>query len=265
MKLPVYQVDAFTSQLFAGNPAAVVPLPHWLPDRLLQQIAAENNLSETAFCVAEGDRYGLRWFTPVTEVRLCGHATLATAWVLFNRLGYRGQCLRFSTLSGELRVTRLTDGQLELDLPAQPLSGQLAAEFHAPLAQALGAKPRQLLAGEDLLVVLDSEAEVRALAPDFAALLQIPARAIIVTARGQTVDFVSRFFAPRVGVNEDPVTGSAHTKLTPYWAQQLDKTRLRARQLSARTGELDCELRGDRVFLRGHGVLFLSGELELPA
>lgn len=264
MTIPLYQVDAFTRQLFAGNPAAVVPLPRWLPDGVMQRIAAEINLSETAFCVPEGDGYGLRWFTPVTEVKLCGHATLATAWVLFNRLGFQGDCLRFATLSGELRVSRLTDGRLELDFPSQPLHGQLAPEHHEPLARALGCTPQTLLAGEDLLVELASEAELRALTPDFAALLQLPARGIIVTARGQAVDFVSRFFAPRVGIDEDPVTGSAHTKLTPFWARKLGKSLLQARQLSARTGELECELSGDRVLLRGHAVPFSAGQLSLP-
>ncbi|AFU99863.1 PhzF family phenazine biosynthesis protein [Simiduia agarivorans] len=265
MELAIYQVDAFTQRLFAGNPAAVVPLAAWLPDTTLQAIAAENNLSETAYVVPDGEAYQLRWFTPDCEVALCGHATLATAWVLYNRLDYTVAPLRFNTLSGELRVNRLDDGRLELDFPCQRLDPcSLSAAHQHQLANALGCQPLHIVNGEDVIVELATEAEVRALSPDFKALAAIPVRGVIVTAAGDSVDFVSRFFGPNVGVDEDPVTGSAHTKLTPYWADKTGRTHFTALQVSARGGELECELVDTRVFLRGHAVPFLTGTIQIP-
>lgn len=265
MELAIYQVDAFTQQLFAGNPAAVVPLNRWLPDATLQAIAAENNLSETAYFVPDDDAFQLRWFTPGCEVALCGHATLATAWVLFNQLGHSTATLRFNTQSGPLLVRQLADGRLELDFPNQRLDPCSLSEVHQQqLANALGCQPLHIVNGEDVIVELATEADVRALKPDFRALAAVPVRGVIVTAAGDRVDFVSRFFGPNVGVDEDPVTGSAHTKLTPYWADKTGRTRFQALQVSARGGELECELADTRVFLRGHAVPFLTGTVQIP-
>lgn len=259
MRLQLFQIDAFADHVFSGNPAAVCPLESWLPDATLQAIAEENNLSETAFFVTVGDRYELRWFTPVAEVDLCGHATLATAHVIYGRLASDEPVLRFQTRSGELRVTR--DGDLlTLDFPAQPPSRRAIPDR---LAEALGCAPAELLAADDFVVVLDSEAEVRALNPDFTALKAFDTRGIVVTAPGEQVDFVSRFFAPRYGIPEDPVTGSTHCELVPYWAERLEKTVMRARQLSRRGGELLCRLQGERVFLSGRAVTYLEGEIEI--
>lgn len=254
---PTYRVDAFvTERPFSGNPAAVVMLEHWLDDDTLQGLAAENNLSETAFVHrAPVEKVPLRWFTPVVEVDLCGHATLAAAHVLFHHLGEPSERVTFTTRSGDLAVSR--DGELlALDFPAR-----VAAPAKAPaeLARALGRPAREVRAATDLLVVLESEDEVRELAPDVAALGKLPQRAVIVTAPGREVDFVSRFFGPRVGVPEDPVTGSAHCTLIPYWAERLGKPSLRARQLSRRGGELRCELRGDRVHIAGRARTTLIG------
>jgi PhzF family phenazine biosynthesis protein len=260
----IYQVDAFTHQLFRGNPAAVCVLPQWLPTELMQTIAMENNLAETAFVVAEGDGFGIRWFTPTVEINLCGHATLASAFVLCTQLGYQGQDINFvSPRSGLLPVRRLGD-DYELNFPAnRPTS--LSAE-PAGLAEALGATGFTCLgSATDLLVVLPSEAEVAALKPDFKALGALPFRGVIATAAGSHgVDFVSRFFGPAVGVDEDPVTGSAHTVLVPYWADRLGKQRLQARQISARSGDLLCTLQGHRVLMQGSAVLYLKGEIFLP-
>ena len=266
MLLPLYQVDAFTDRLFAGNPAAVCPLPAWLPAETMQAIAAENNLAETAFFVprAEAGAYAIRWFTPAVEVELCGHATLAAAHVLHHHLGFRGETITFHSQSGPLRVSRHPSGRLTLDFPSRPPQPLAAAP--PGLLDGLGAAPTQLLAGPDLVALFDSEEAVRALQPDQAQLLRVPYRAVIVTAPGRgEVDFVSRFFGPRVGVPEDPVTGSAHTTLIPYWAARLGKTELLARQVSPRGGDLWCELRGDRVRISGHAVTYLRGEIEVPA
>ncbi len=259
MKIPLYQVDAFTDHLFAGNPAAVCPLGGWLPDELLQKIAAENNLSETAFFVPREDGYRIRWFTPRVEVDLCGHATLASAWVLFHSLAYHGDAIRFHSASGLLRVQR--EGPwLELDFPASPPRPCPAPDL---LARGLGREPLAVLRSDDCLALLTDEDEVRALTPDFALLARLDCRGIIVTAPGKATDFVSRFFAPGVGIPEDPVTGSAHCTLTPFWAERLGKDRLRARQLSSRGGELDCELRGNRVLIRGRATLYLEGTIHI--
>lgn len=261
MSLPFYWIDAFTDRAFAGNPAGVVPLEYWPEDALMQRIAFENGLAETAFFVRTGtDRFALRWFTPSAEVDLCGHATLATAFVVFTQLGSGGEVLTFDSRSGPLLVTRLADGRLELDFPARP-----AAPVPPPpaLLQGLGATPAYYAQSQANLAVFDTAAEVRALRPDFAALATLAQYGTIATAPGEDCDFVSRFFAPRVGVPEDPVTGSAHCVLVPYWAARLGRKRFHARQISARGGELWCELAGDRVRIAGHAVLYLRGEIQL--
>ena len=240
MKLPLYQLDAFTSRRFGGNPAAVVLLDRWLPDSTLAAIAAENNLAETAFVIARANLSPLRWFTPAVEVDLCGHATLAAADVLFRYCYPQFDRLAFSTKSGELVVTRAGD-LLTMDFPARP--GAPVAVSDA-LTAALGSRPREAYLARDLLAIFDTESEVRALRPDFARVAALDAFALTVSAPGDTVDFVSRFFAPGVGIDEDPVTGSAHCTLMPYWAARLGKNALRAQQVSARGGDLWCELRG---------------------
>ena len=259
MKLPLYQLDAFTSRRFGGNPAAVVPLDAWLPDATLQAIAAENNLAETAYVIARPDVSPLRWFTPTVEVDLCGHATLATAGVLFKYVYPEQDRLAFSTRSGELVVTR--DGDwLALDLPSRP--GKPVEDTDA-LAAALGARPREALLARDLLAIFDSEDEVRALRPDFERVAAIDAFAVIASAPGDSVDFVSRFFAPKQGIAEDPVTGSSHCTLTPYWAARQGRNRLTAKQVSERVGDLRCELKGNHVIIAGQVVEYLRGEIEI--
>jgi PhzF family phenazine biosynthesis protein len=257
MKIKLYQVDAFATHAFEGNPAAVCPLESWLDDRLLQAIAEENNLSETAFLVPEEKGYRLRWFTPASEVDLCGHATLATAHVLFEHLGHAGQAITFQTRSGALSVERQGD-LLEMDFPARPPTPCASLEL---LAGALGRKPLEVLCADDYLAVFDSEATVRAIAPDFVLLGQLDLRGVIITAPGTDADFVSRFFAPKYGISEDPVTGSAHCTLAPYWAGRLGKRHLSARQVSKRGGSLTCEIKGDRVVLSGRAVTFMEAEI----
>ena len=260
MRIPLHHIDAFTSRLFAGNPAAVCPLEDWPEDRLLQAIAAENNLSETAFFVRHGERYHLRWFTPTMEVDLCGHATLASAFVILNNLEPSKEAVAFDTASGELVVRR--DGNLlSMDFPARP---PVPCEMPAGLAEALGRRPAELLKSRDLMAVFDSELEVRSLRPNMDLLAQIDAFAVIVTAPAKEVDFVSRFFAPRGGIPEDPVTGSAHCTLVPYWSKRLNKPLLHAWQVSARGGELWCQDRGDRVTITGSAVSFMEGVIQLP-
>lgn len=257
MPLTQYQVDAFSPTIFSGNPAAVVPLTDWLPDTLLQAIAAENNLSETAFFAPEGDAWRLRWFTPVAEVDLCGHATLASAHVLFHHLGITAERIRFHTRSGELTVRR--DGDLlEMDFPARPSTPCTPPD---DLLRGLIHPPQEVLASDDYIAIYASEAEIRALRPDLAALARLDRRGVIVTAPGDTTDFVSRFFGPKLGIPEDPVTGSAHCELMPYWAQRLGRDRLRAVQCSARGGELDCTLVGERVRLAGQACTFMVGQI----
>ncbi|HEX7652568.1 MAG TPA: PhzF family phenazine biosynthesis protein [Verrucomicrobiae bacterium] len=259
MKYPCYIVDAFTGQLFRGNPAAVCPLTAWLPDNTLQAIAAENNLSETAFTVPRGTEFELRWFTPTVEMDLCGHATLAAAFVLIQEMGCPHAAIHFHTKSGRLTVSRQAD-LLVLDFPARPAQSCAVPEA---LIAGLGARPEQVYRARDYLAVFNSAAEVLALQPDFTRLHQLDCLGIIVTAPGTDCDFVSRFFAPRAGLNEDPVTGSAHCTLIPYWAARLQRPQLFARQLSLRGGELSCELAGDRVKLGGKAVLYLRGEIVL--
>ncbi len=265
MKLPLYQVDAFTDQLFGGNPAAVCPLDAWLPDALLQQIAAENNLAETAFCVKKADHYALRWFTPTVEVDLCGHATLAAAFVLYELEGYAAAELAFETRSGRLKVAR-QGAHLVMDFPADTLK---SAELSATVRSGLGnVTPVETFRGSsDYLVVVESEAELLSLQPDFRRMAEDRSvRAIVVTAPGNSpeADFVSRCFAPQSGIDEDPVTGSAHTTLVPYWAKRLGKKQLNARQRSTRGGTLYCTYRGDRVDIAGEAVLYLRGEITVP-
>jgi len=257
MPLEFHQVDAFSTQPFSGNPAMVYRLEQWLPDELMQKIAAEHNLAETAFVVREGERWRIRWFTPATEVPLCGHATLASAHVLFEVYGETAERLQFDSHSGPLTVTREA-GRLVLDFPRydpQPL-----AEL-PPVAQALGCPVVEVWQTNELFVVLESEQAVRECRPDMAAVAALPGLGVIVTARGVEHDFVSRYFAPGIGIPEDPVTGSTHCSLIPYWAQRLDQDALRARQCSARGGELFWRLEGDRVKIGGQATLVASGTL----
>ncbi|MEM9671292.1 MAG: PhzF family phenazine biosynthesis protein [Cyclobacteriaceae bacterium] len=260
MHLPIYQADAFTSKVFGGNPAAVCPLDEWLPDDLMQSIAEENNLSETAFFVKEGDHYALRWFTPVAEVDLCGHATLATAHIMYTELGHTAPELAFDTRSGMLKVKKLDQGY-SMNFPTDPLT---PVETPAEITDGLKLTPQETFRGKtDYLVVIDSQEQLETLQPDFRALAQGKVRGTIVTAPGNEVDFVSRCFYPQYGIDEDPVTGSAHTTLTPYWSERLDKKQLSAQQLSARKGELTCIDHGDRTELIGQAVTYLRGEINI--
>lgn len=261
----LYQVDAFTDHVFGGNPAAVMPLEVWLADELMQQIAEENNLSETAFFVPATDGehdYHLRWFTPLNEIDLCGHATLAAAFVIFTKLGFTGELVRFASRSGTLTVAR--EGEwLALDFPAWSYE---KVPQHTGLIRALGAVSREIYQSQDWLVVLENAAQVAALAPDFGELGILEGRGIIVTApgdAGSSIDFVSRAFFPKLGINEDPVTGSAHCVLTPYWVRRLGKSRLTAEQLSKRGGKLICELHGERVRILGQARLFMEASCFL--
>ncbi len=260
MKIPIYQVDAFTLGPFSGNPAAVCPLDTWLDDDTLQGIAAENNLSETAFIVASEAGYDLRWFTPTVEVDLCGHATLASAYVVLNHLQPDLDSVTFETVSGPLVVTRDGD-RLSMDFPARVPT---PAGISEALSDALGEPPSEVHLSRDVLAVYDDEAIVRRLSPDQAGLLSLDEGfGVIVSARGKSVDFVSRFFVPKAGIAEDPVTGSAHCTLVPFWAERLGKSKLVAHQVSSRGGELHCEDRGDRVIISGRCTLFLTGSIHL--
>lgn len=260
MNLNIYQVDAFHKELFRGNPAAVVPLEEWISDEMMQKIALENNLSETAFFVPEGDGYHLRWFTPVHEVNLCGHATLATSHVLFHHLGVDKDAISFKSRSGELIVSR--DGAFYMmDFPTDKLE---PVEIPAALSEGLGLMPNEVFRGrDDHLAIFDTQAQVDGLKPDFEKLKELPGRGVIASAPGEEFDFISRGFFPNSGVNEDPVTGSAHTTLTPYWAKTLNKNILTAEQRSTRRGVLQCELAGDRTILRGQAVTYLTGEINV--
>lgn len=257
MKIKQYQIDAFATRAFEGNPAAVCPLESWLDDGILQSIAEENNLSETAFFVPSKKGFELRWFTPVKEVDLCGHATLASAHVIFEILGYTKQAIAFETRSGDLFVER--NGKLlKMDFPARPPAPCKLSEI---LLKGLGQRPVGVLAADDYMAVFDSEATVRAITPDHALLSQLDLRGVIVTARGTDVDFASRFFAPKYGIPEDPVTGSAHCTLAPYWANKLGKNILSARQVSKRGGNIACEVNSGRVMLSGYAVTFMEAEI----
>lgn len=261
MKLPVYVVDAFTNKLFGGNPAAVCPLKEWLPDELMQKLGAENNLAETVFFVREGDHYRIRWFTPAVEVKLCGHATLASAHIMYTELGYTGDEILFDSLSGILKITRKAPGLYTLDFPLDTITPVAEA---GDLLKALGVETGEVYKTSfDYLVVLPSQKEVEAVSPDLKELAKIKSRGVIVTAKGDEADFVSRFFGPQSGIDEDPVTGSAHTSLVAYWSKQLNKTELKAIQVSKRRGYLDCELKGDRVLMSGNAVTYMRGEYEV--
>jgi len=262
MDLPYFQVDAFSSRLFSGNPAGVCLLETWLPDETLQAIAAENNQAETAFLIPKTDGYGLRWFTPAVEMDLCGHATLAAAHVLFRHMGLEGHQVLFETKSGELGVARHGE-LLSLDFPSRPAT---ACDVPSALVRGLGKFPAYTAkSSRDYLAVYETEEEVRALAPDFVELSRLDCLGVIATAPGMECDFVSRFFAPNAGVNEDPVTGSAHCTLTPYWAEQIGRSELTARQVSARGGELTCVLRHERVIMSGRAKTYLTGTIHLAA
>jgi PhzF family phenazine biosynthesis protein len=260
MRLRLYQVDAFSSHVFGGNPAAVVPLNAWLPDDVLQAIAQENNLSETAFVLREEVKgWQIRWFTPTQEVDLCGHATLASAYILFTRLSPGVERVQFASRSGPLVVMERGDW-LELDFPTWPPQPCALPEG---LVEALGATPRETLLSRDLVAVFDSEEQVRGLNPDMTKLGALEVFAVTATAPGTEADFVSRFFAPRAGIPEDPVTGSAHCSLVPYWAQRLGKTSLVAHQVSLRGGVLRCEHHGERVSISGQATLYLEGYITV--
>ena len=258
MNLTIYQVDAFTKEAFRGNPAAIVPLENWLDAELMQKIALENNLSETAFIVKNGDFYEIRWFTPTYEIDLCGHATLASAFVIFEILKAETELIKFhSHKSGALSVEKNGD-VLVLDFPSRPVS---KTEIPVGLIEAIGKEPKEIFKARDYFLVYENEQEISDIEPDFSRLLEVGGHGFIVTAKGDSADFVSRFFAPEVGVFEDPVTGSAHCNLIPFWAERLGKTELFAKQISARGGELFCELKGERVKIGGNAVLYLKGEI----
>jgi PhzF family phenazine biosynthesis protein len=261
MKRTLYQVDAFASEVFKGNPAAVCICDQWPDNKLMQQVANENNLSETAFAVPVQDWYEIRWFTPEMEVELCGHATLATAHVLFNHLDHPGELIRFDSVhSGTLNVKKRGE-MLTLDFPADSMEEMVVPEL---IVTALQTPPlKAFRCKTDFMFVYASQSEIEQMDPDFGLLAQVGGRGVMVTALGNDVDFVSRFFAPQTGINEDPVTGSAHTALTPYWSRMLGKKELTARQLSARGGELMCEEKGDRVHISGHAITYMIGEINL--
>jgi PhzF family phenazine biosynthesis protein len=260
MKIPIYQVDAFTDHIFGGNQAAVCPLKEWLSAEIMQKIAEENNLSETAFFVPKNDHFEIRWFTPKVEINLAGHPTLATAWVIFNELNYSKDKIKFiSHLSGELIIEK-KDDLITMNFPSNKAVPIPEPDF---LIEALGKKPIMTLKSRDLLVIYKNQSEIENIKPDFGLLEKIDTFGIIITAPGNNCDFVSRFFAPRAGINEDPVTGSAHTILIPYWAEKLNKTNLSAIQLSERIGYLQCEYHGNRVKISGKARLFMKGKIYI--
>jgi predicted PhzF superfamily epimerase YddE/YHI9 len=255
----MYHIDAFTDRVFGGNPAAVVLLDDWLPDSVLAAIAAENNLPETAFVIARGEVMPLRWLTPTVEVDLCGHATLAAAHVILNHVRPAAASVTFSTRSGNLMVTRDRD-MLSMDFPARP--GQ-PIEITGDLCSALGERPSEVYLARDLLAIYADESRIRKFQPDFRRIESLPAFALIISAPGDTADYVYRFFAPCQGIPEDPATGSANCTLVPYWTNRLGKPDLTANQLSARGGALRCSLRGERVLIAGRTVEYLQGEITI--
>lgn len=261
-KIKLYQIDAFTNNLFQGNPAAVCVLDEWLDDELMQKMGFENNLSETAFVVPKGDEYEIRWFTPTAEVDLCGHATLASAYVLFNYYDHPSDKIIFQSKSrGKLIVKKNEDETLTLDFPADTVS---KVELPEALNKAFNITPTECYKGAtDYLLIYSSQEDIESIEPNFNLMLNPGVRGVIISAPGNSTDFVSRFFAPQVGVNEDPVTGSAHTTLTPVWSNKLNKTKLSAKQLSQRGGELICEILGDRIKISGSAVKFLIGEIDI--
>jgi PhzF family phenazine biosynthesis protein len=260
MKLKVYIANAFSDKKFGGNPAAVVPLKEWLSDSLMQQIAAQNNLAETAYFVQQANDYSIRWFTPTVEVDLCGHATLASAHVLYRHLNYAGSQLVFHSKSGPLRVTR-KDDKITLNFPAN-MPEEISDD--GTIANSIGKKPKVVFKSRfDYMVVLDSQSDIESLNPDLSLVKKLPARGLIVTSKGNETDFVSRCFYPQSGIDEDPVTGSAHTVMVPYWAGEMGKNKLSAIQLSARRGYIDCELSNDRVLMSGHAHTYLEGDFYI--
>jgi PhzF family phenazine biosynthesis protein len=261
MTIPIYQADAFTNRLFGGNPAAICPLNEWLPDETMQKIAAENNLAETAFFVKSDNGYKLRWFTPEYEIDLCGHATLASAHIIFTELGFRGDAINFETVKAGVLTVKKDGDKYTMDFPSRP---PIPIEPPNGLAEALGEKePLAAYRSRDYFIVYESEDDILDISPDFFALSKLDTVGVIVTAPGKEADFVSRFFAPGAGIPEDPVTGSAHCNLIPYWANKLGKDKLHAYQLSARKGELWCENKGDRVLMSGNAVTYLKGEIYI--
>lgn len=261
MKLKIYHIDAFAEKLFSGNPAAVCPLDKWLSDDKMKNIAMENNLAETAFYVKDGDSYHIRWFTPgAVEVELCGHATLATSYVLFNFEGHKGDEIKFNSRSGLLKVKKNGDS-LTLDFPVDEYE---RVKTPAELSIALNLQPKECYKGKtDYMLVYETEQQVTQLKPNFTAMKMVEARGVICTAKGSNADFVSRFFAPQSGIDEDPVTGSAHTTLTPYWSGVLNKKELNAVQLSVRKGYLKCVDLGKRIEISGKAKIYLKGEIEI--
>lgn len=260
MKLAIYQIDVFAERAFEGNPAAVVPLEEWLPDETMQAIAAENNLAETAFFVRANGPMNIRWFTPKKEVKLCGHATLASAFVLFNYLGYESDEIVFESLSGRLSVSR-TNKLMTLDFPSQIPE---KCECPPDLVKGLGSIPIECHRNEDYIAVFGNERKLAAIQPDHGYLSRLDLRGVIATAPSSDKDFVARFFAPKFGNPEDPVTGSAFTQITPYWSERLGKKQLKARQISARGGNLLCQMKGDRVHISGYAVKYMKGTIEIP-
>lgn len=262
MKLKLYQIDAFTDHVFGGNPAAVCLLDDWLESSLMQNIAQENNLAETAFIVQNNSTFEIRWFTPEIEVDLCGHATLASAYVIFNYYGYNEKTIRFySNRSGELFVEKGVGGLMTLDFPTDEL---IAIQANTEVNKAIGLTPQRTFKGKtDYLLIYNSQEEIEEITPNIHLLDQLKCRGVIISAPGESVDFVSRFFSPQCGIPEDPVTGSAHTTMTPYWSKILNKTKMTAKQLSARGGDLSCEYLGERVKISGKAVPYLIGEIQI--
>lgn len=259
MELPIYHIDAFTSELFEGNPAAVCPLDKWLPDELMQLIASENNLSETAFFVPTENGFHIRWFTPTSEVDLCGHATLATAFVIFNILNYDQNIIEFESKSGLLKVIK-DDDNLILNFPAQPPT---PCDIPQEIINALNITPIECLKSEDFIAVLNDESDVQIVEPNFEELKKLGLRGVIITAQSDIYDFVARCFYPALGINEDPVTGSAYTQLAPYWATKLGQSLFSVKQLSARGGELICELYKNRVLISGKAIKYMEGKINI--
>ena len=259
MDLSIYQIDAFSSCVFEGNPAAVCPLDEWLPDETMQSIAEENNLSETAFFVPKDDGFHIRWFTPASEVDLCGHATLGSAYVLFNILGYKNEAIQFDSKSGILVVTK-QDDWLTLDFPKQP---PVYCETPKEIVEAFNKEPIECMMSEDIIAVFENEIDIESANPNFEQLKKLDSRGVIITAKSMRYDFVARFFAPKYGIPEDPVTGSAYTQLAPDWASKLGKQKFKAKQLSSRGGELYCEILGDRVLISGKATKYMEGKITI--
>ncbi len=259
MEISLYQIDAFASKLFEGNPAAVCPLDEWLPDEIMQSMAQENNLSETAFFVPKDNGFHIRWFTPTSEVDLCGHATLASAYVLFNLLGYEKDKIEFDSRSGMLAVAKNNEW-LIMDFPAQP---PVSCDIPKEIIKAFDTVPIECLKSEDYIVVFKRETDIKLAQPDFEQLKKLDLRGVIITAKSSRYDFIARFFAPKFGVPEDPVTGSAYTQLAPYWASRIGPKRFNVKQVSSRGGELSCEMVDDRVFISGKAIKYLEGKIKI--